>query len=227
MIASRTEPSSVMYLSVDMVRSKQLKTAYMRRRESWLPLFRDLFETFPLIFVGKVAQRFLKEDEVPEYRVWKTLGDEIVFYAPVQEARARVLLLAAFHDAIVQFDGRNKEMGGYGVKGCGWTVVLDGVNETIEIPEMASTNGAAYEDVIGPDVDFGFVLSKHGRDRQTVIDQGMAGLVDEFGETIGLTTIAHDTIDTPFRIESVASTFLLAERGPRPANAADSPVPPE
>ena len=205
-----TEPTSVMYLSVDMVRSKQLKTAYMRRRESWLPVFRDLFETFPLIFVGKVAQRFLDEDEVPEYRVWKTLGDEIVFYAPVQDGRARTLLLAAFHDAIVQFDGRNKDMGGYGVKGCGWTVVLDGVNETIEIPEMASTDGAAYEDVIGPDVDFGFVLSKHGRDGQTVIDVGLAELVETHGAAVALRPTPHEQVETPFRMESTAQTFLLA-----------------
>src|SRR3546814_3115969 len=61
--------AAVMFLSVDLVRSKQLKTAYMRRRESWLPLFRDLFETFPLIFVGRVAQRFESQEDVADYRV--------------------------------------------------------------------------------------------------------------------------------------------------------------
>jgi hypothetical protein len=210
MTASPGPPSSVMYLSVDMVRSKQLKTAYMRRRESWLPLFRDLFETFPLIFVGRVALRFDDEAEVPEYRVWKTLGDEIVFSAPVPDGWARILLLAAFHDAVVQFDGRNKSMGGYGVKGCAWNVVLDGVNETIAIPEMASSDGAAYEDVIGPDVDFGFVLSKHGRDGQTVIDAGLAGVIEVYGRAAGLGVVEHDRVETPFRIESTANTFLLA-----------------
>lgn len=206
------DPSSVMFLSVDLVRSKQLKTAYIQRRESWLPLFRELFETFPLIFVGRVAMRFDVEAEVPEYRVWKTLGDEIVFSTPEPDGRARALLLAAFHDAIVQFDGRNKAMGGYGVKGCAWNVALDGVNETIAIPEMASGDGDAYEDVIGPDVDFGFVLSKHGRDGQTVIDMDLARLVDAHGAASGLRTVEHDRFETPFRIEATASTFLLATR---------------
>ena len=204
------DPSSVMFMSVDMVRSKQLKTAYMRRQESWLPLFRELFETFPLIFVGRIALRFDDEAGVPDYRVWKTLGDEIVFSTPEPDGRARTLLLAAFHDAIVQFDLRNKAQGGYGVKGCAWNVVLDGVNETIEIPEMASSDGNAYEDVIGPDVDFGFVLSKHGRDGQTVVDAGLAGMVGTFGADAGLRTVEHDLVDTPFRLESTASTFLLA-----------------
>jgi hypothetical protein len=90
--------------------------------------------------------------------------------------------------------------------------VLDGVNETIEIPEMASAGGAAYEDVIGPDVDFGFVLSKHGRDGQTVIDAGLAELVDQLGEVADLRTVEHDLVDTPFRLESTASTYLLANR---------------
>jgi hypothetical protein len=202
-------PSSVMYLSVDMVSSKKLKTAYMQRNESWLPLFRDLFETFPLVFVGRVALRFDDEHEIPDYSVWKTLGDEIVFYAPVPDGRSRVLLLAAFHDAVEQFDARNRQMGGYGVKGCAWNVVLDGLNETIEIPEMGSAGGAAYTDVIGPDVDFGFVLSKHGRGGRTVVDQGLAGLVGRLGGPIGLGTIEHDRVDTPFRLESAANTFLL------------------
>lgn len=212
MIDRVADPSSVMFLSVDMVRSKQLKTAYMQRRESWLPLFRELFETFPLIFVGRIAMRFDDEAEVPEYRVWKTLGDEIVFSTPERDGKARTLLLAAFHDAIVQFDDRNKAMGGYGVKGCAWNVVLDGVNETIAIPEMASSDGAAYEDVIGPDVDFGFVLSKHGRDGQTVIDLGLAGLVDAHGAAASLAIVEHDRFETPFRVEATASTFLLAAR---------------
>ena len=203
------DPPSVMFMSVDMVSSKQLKTAYMQRQESWLPLFRELFEAFPLIFVGRIALRFDDEAGVPVYRVWKTLGDEIVFSTPEPDGRARTLLLAAFHDAIVQFDRRNKAQGGYGVKGCAWNVVLDGVNETIEIPEMASSGGDAYEDVIGPDVDFGFVLSKHGRDGQTVVDAGLAGMVGTFGADAGLRTVEHDLVDTPFRLESTANTFLL------------------
>jgi len=209
MINQSNAPPSVMFMSVDMVRSKQLKTTYMQRHESWLPLFRELFETFPLVLVGRVALRFDDEDQVPEYQVWKTLGDEIVFSTPESDGRSRTLLLAAFHDAIVQFDRRNKAMGGYGVKGCAWNVVLDGVNETIEIPEMASSDGDAYEDVIGPDVDFGFVLSKHGRDGQTVVDAGLAGMVAAHGQAANLRTVEHESFDTPFRLESTASTFLL------------------
>lgn len=204
---------AVMFLSVDLVRSKQLKTAYMRRRESWLPLFRDLFETFPLIFVGRVALRFDAQDAVPDYRVWKTLGDEIVFCTHESDGRSRALLLAAFHDAVVQFDLRNKAKGGYGVKGCAWNVVLDGMNETIAIPEMASTDGAGYEDIIGPDVDFGFVLAKHGRDGHTIVDAALAALVETFGTDLELRADAHDCVETPFRLEDRADTFRLAPRG--------------
>lgn len=202
----------VIFLSVDLVRSKQLKTAYMRRRESWLPLFRDLFETFPLIFVGRVAMRFDEQEAVPDYRVWKTLGDEIVFSTHERNGKARALLLAAFHDAVVQFDIRNKRQGGYGVKGCAWNVVLDGMNETIAIPEMASTGGEGYEDIIGPDVDFGFVLAKHGRDGHTIVDSALATLVETFGDDLALRADAHDCVETPFRLEDKADTFRLAPR---------------
>lgn len=205
-------PPAVMFLSVDLVRSKQLKTAYMRRRESWLPLFRDLFETFPLLFVGRVALRFDDHDGVPDYRVWKTLGDEIVFSTAEVDGKSKALLLASFHDAVVQFDERNKRMGGYGAKGCAWNVVLDGMNETIAIPEMASLGGDGYEDIIGPDVDFGFVLAKHGRDGHTVIDAALASLVQANQEELALRAEAHDCVETPFRLQDTAETFRLAAR---------------
>ena len=143
-------PSSVTFLSVDIVRSKQLKTVYIQRQQSWLPLFRDLFVTFPLILVGKVALRFYEQHSVPEYRFWKTLGDEIVFSTLERDGKARALLLAAFHDAVTQFDERNKAMGGFGVKGCARNVMLDGQNETIAIPEMAATDGAG---LAAPQID--------------------------------------------------------------------------
>lgn len=207
--APPTSPT-VMFLSVDMVRSKELKTAYIRRRESWLPLFRDLFETFPLVLIGKVALRFADDEHIPEYRVWKTLGDEIVFSTPERDGKARTLLLGAFHDAVAQFDGRNKEMGGYGIKGCAWNVVLDGLNETIAIPEMASADGAAYEDIIGPDVDFGFVIAKHGSGGQTIVDADLGRLIDAFGGGCGLQVVAHTCIDTPFRVEGQSSIYRLS-----------------
>lgn len=210
MTVRTADSASVMFLSVDMVRSKQLKTAYMRRRESWLPLFRELFETFPLMFVGRIALRFEDHERIPQYRVWKTLGDEIVFSTTEHDGATRIRLLAAFHDAVVQFDQRNKEMGGYGVKGCAWHVALDGLNSTIEIPEMAGAGGDGYEDIIGPDVDFGFVLSKHGRDGRTILDADLARLVDRFGGEIEVCAVAHDCVETPFRIEATADTFWLA-----------------
>ncbi len=203
-------PSSVTFLSVDIVRSKQLKTVYIQRQQSWLPLFRDLFVTFPLILVGKVALRFDEQHSVPEYRVWKTLGEEIVFSTLERDGKARALLLAAFHDAVTQFDERNNAMGGFGVKGCAWNVMLDGQNETIAIPEMAATDGAGYEDVIGPDVDFGFVLSKHGRDGRTIIDAALARLVEAHSAETALGVLAHEHLETPFRVETTAPTFWLA-----------------
>jgi len=212
MMERANAPPSVTFLSVDIVRSKQLKTVYIQRQQSWLPLFRDLFVTFPLILVGKVAFRFDDQHTIPEYRVWKTLGDEIVFSTLERDGKARALLLAAFHDAVRQFDERNKTMGGFGVKGCAWNVVLDGLNETIAIPEMAATDGVGYEDVIGPDVDFGFVLSKHGRDGRTIVDAALARLVEMHSADTALGALAHEHLETPFRAETTAPTFWLEHR---------------
>ena len=76
---------------------------------------------------------------------------------------------------------------------------------------MASTDGAYYEDIIGPDVDFGFVIAKHGRDGQTIVDTDLGQLIDTFGAACGLTAITHTCINTPFRVEPQSMIFRLTD----------------
>jgi hypothetical protein len=201
--------SSVVFLSVDIVQSKRLKTEHTLAARSWLPIFRDLFTSFPLIFVGRVAGRFIDAPRVPEYRVWKVLGDEIIFASSEPEDAGRAALLAAFHDAVVAYDARNRELGGYGVKGCAWSVTLDGVNETIAIPEMASSADTAYEDVIGPDVDFGFAMARHGRAGRTILDQALAQVLNAHAAELGLGAVEHERIETPYRSDAVVTTYMV------------------
>src|SRR3546814_11899123 len=94
---------------------------------------------------------------------------------------------------------------------------------------MASSGNESYEDIIGPDVDFGFVLAKHGRDGHTIVAAGLASLVGTFGDDLLLRADPHDSVDTPFRLEDRADTFRLAARPtcrrptPAPAEPAASP----
>src|SRR3546814_20263522 len=79
---------------------------------------------------------------------------------------------------------------------------------------MASSGNESYEDIIGPDVDFGFVLAKHGRDGHTIVDAGLASLVGTFGDDLLLRADPHESVETPFRLEDRADTFRLAARRP-------------
>src|SRR3546814_20392328 len=109
-------------------------------------------------------------------------------------------------------------MGGYGVKGCAWNVVLDGLNETIAIPEMASSGNESYEDIIGPDVDFGFVLAKHGRDGHTIVDAGLAHLVGTFGDDPLLRADPHESVEPPVRLEERAAKHRTDARRTAPTH---------
>src|SRR3546814_16573720 len=90
---------------------------------------------------------------------------------------------------------------------------------------MASSGNESYEDIIGPDVDFGFVLAKHGRDGHTIVDAGLASLVGTFGDDLLLRADPHESVETPFPLENLPATFRLAALPPllRPTPAPGKP----
>lgn len=207
-----TSQATRLFLSIDIVHSKRVKAEMVRRGQSWLPLFRDLFESFPLILIGRMAQRFTDRLSLPPCAMWKALGDEIIFEATTAKSRERVILVAGFHDAIAQFDGRNREQGGHGVKGCCWEVPIDRRNEVITIPEMAGSGTGVYEDVIGPDMDIGFVMAKSASGGQTIVGASLAQRMNRFANVTGLTATARESFLDPSDETRRIHTFLLAER---------------
>ncbi|MFN9728857.1 MAG: hypothetical protein ACK59M_00140 [Pseudomonadota bacterium] len=153
-----------LFMSADVVGSTAYKTAAIDAdgRALWLEAFDTLFRELPLIFIGQVAAAGIDYDHVPRCGVWKVLGDEIIFIGmPANRIEAELLSLA-FIRTVAAYDRRIAGRTPLRIRGACWAAELGDRNRIVEIPEMfGGSDGRAYEDFLGPDVDIGFRLSPH------------------------------------------------------------------
>lgn len=166
-----------MFLSADVVGSTEFKGANVGAdgEAAWLEAFETLFRELPLIFVGKVAEYFALEDDVPHSGVWKVMGDEVVFAAMPQSLAHAQLIAAAFSDAVHRYDARVAARWPLRIRGCCWGAEIGRRNIVVEIPEMlGASEDRPFLDYLGPDIDIGFRLSGHSRPGEVILSPNLA-----------------------------------------------------
>lgn len=181
--------SVVLFLSVDVVGSTNFKTAYEAANGStgWIAAFEAFFAEFPLVFLGNLALASKEQDELAEARVWKVLGDEVVFAVYPNGPGDALAVVLAFYRTVIQFDARFFERWPLRVRGCAWGARLDTRNRHIVIPEMQpQMDGQPFDDYLGPDVDIGFRLSGCAGRGQVVISSNLAESLARLGALDGL-----------------------------------------
>ena len=177
LLATSEQRPLVMLLSADVVGSTAFKavTVGADGQALWLEAFETLFRELPLIFIGKLAQYFIEEDDLPQSGVWKVMGDEVVFAVVPRTLVQAQLVTAAFSDAVASYDQRIAERWPLRIRGCCWGAEIGGRNRAIEIPEMfGGSGGRPYVDFLGPDIDIGFRLSGHSRPGELILSPNLA-----------------------------------------------------
>ncbi|GEM_PF-623389 len=176
----------VMFLSADVVGSTAFKagTVGADGQALWLEAFETLFRELPLIFIGKLAQHFFDEDEVPHSGVWKVMGDEIVFAVLPHSVSHAQRVTAAFAEAVVSYDQRIAQNWPLRIRGCCWGAEIGERNRAIEIPEMlGASEERPFLDFLGPDIDIGFRLSAYSRPGGLIVTpnlvEAFAGSADQ------------------------------------------------
>lgn len=166
----------VMFLSADVVGSTAFKASTIGAdgQALWLEAFETLFRELPLIFIGKLAEHFFDEDDLPQGGVWKVMGDEVVFAVLPETVGHAQRVAAAFGDAVAQYDQRIAQRWPLRIRGCCWGAEMGARNRAIEIPEMFGGSKRPYVDFLGPDVDIGFRLSGHSRPGELILSPNLA-----------------------------------------------------
>jgi hypothetical protein len=163
-------------LSADIVGATAYKSDRVGRESggaaAWLAPFNSFFRDLPLVFMGKLAQAFFDADRIPEVAVWRVAGDEVVFIGEPISRMEALMLVEAFGNLTADFHGRLGKGWGLGLRGCAWLAPLGMANVEIEVPEISMGGSGAtepYREYLGPDVDSGFRLSKHGHPGEMIL----------------------------------------------------------
>ena len=153
-----------LFMSVDMVGSTDFKARLTGKgSDSWLKFFQDFFCNFPLMIAGQIGFEFLDDESTPAIRIWKAMGDEVLFVAtPATPAEMTSILIAVLRTMRIYEDRYMTDLP-LRLKGTAWLADFDGHNIEIEIPELSSGDASAYQDFIGPDIDVGFRVTKFAR----------------------------------------------------------------
>lgn len=169
-----------LFLSVDLAGS----TAFKNKQENpidWVPKFKDFYSSFSDTFSAKYeAFCSTHTDKCEDFRselpkLWKTVGDEVIFVNRVTSAAQALAYVHAFTQAMDAYSKKLKSdtsTDSLDVKGNGWLASFPYPNQTItirdpnddlvteEIEKKADEEPHQYE-FLGSGIDSGFRISKN------------------------------------------------------------------
>ncbi len=196
-------------MSVDLVGSTAFKAKHGERREEnepypiWLNRTKSFYRQFPHIlathfdeFSGVIAHSDEFKDRTP--KVWKTVGDEIIFCIRVTCLEHLACCVRAFMKALSTYgdliNGQENELD---VKGCAWIASFPAPNATVvsasrfaldeiknsvggqldeEDETKADINPGEY-DFLGKQIDTGFRISKFAQSHELAVSIDLAWLL--------------------------------------------------
>jgi hypothetical protein len=180
-------PKLKLFMSVDIVGSTHFKQKERKGpSQSWLNLFISFFTEFPGLLNSEIVGL---DSSLPPVRLWKALGDELIFTVELKKRASAVCYIKALISALQKavhhwhtdpVEPARRELH---LKGAAWLVGFPVGN--VEIPLVSSSTkedeGAGTcndnRDYIGPLVDMGFRLKEYASSRRLVISADLAYLM--------------------------------------------------
>ncbi len=181
-----------LFLSVDLTGSTAFKNKQKNPRD-WLPHFEDFYSNFKDSFTAKFAgicsenQNQCKEFQSATPKLWKTIGDELIFVNRVDSCAQIITLVSAFRDAMDSYSTKIKDLG-LDLKGNGWLASFPYPNQTVmvhfEQPEIiteaiekqADETPHTFE-FLGSGIDSGFRIAKNSATNLFTISPSLAKII--------------------------------------------------
>ena len=174
-----TRPKLKLFLSVDIVGSTELKhQGGNAKAQPWLSFFFAFFANFPTLFSEALAEQ-CQLGRVLEAKLWKSLGDELIFTAELKSRHDAGAYLRAFRLALLKAVENwkvTKDNSNLLLKGTAWIAGFPVGNAEIPL-ESSSTADTDGRDYIGPHVDAGFRLKEHSTPRKLIVSADLAYLL--------------------------------------------------
>lgn len=191
-------PKLKLFMSVDIVGSTHFKQRDTKGpNQNWLGLFISFFTEFPSLIKAEIANLDPKLDQV---RLWKSLGDELIFTIELKSRASAAVYVKALSQALRKAarnwhtDPLRPDRKELHLKGAAWLVGFPVGN--VEIPLFGSSQAALDDgsapvlsddrDYIGPLVDMGFRLKEHASSRKLALSADLAYLMLASGIGAGI-----------------------------------------
>lgn len=154
-------PKLLLFISIDVVGSTAYKNSTSEDRSEahpWLPVLYYFFSEFPAIFAEKNDNNKASIEPIGFSRpkVWKYLGDEIVFVIELTHCSHLNFYLGNVIEAMDSFVSTRFKDKKLGLKGAAWIAGFPVANVEIEIKD----NDRTIFDYLGRSMDAGFRLSR-------------------------------------------------------------------
>ncbi|EMJ98310.1 hypothetical protein LEP1GSC193_1255 [Leptospira alstonii serovar Pingchang str. 80-412] len=155
----------ILFLSVDIVGSTEYKNK-AQSQNHWLRFFTTFYEEFPITFLNQIEANssLFQNLKLPLQKLWKSLGDELIFECEIKKHQEVQYLVKAFSQAVFNYSYNIKDKN-LSLKGCAWIAGFPVINAMI----TSDSNGNETKDYIGPQIDIGFRISKFATELKFVI----------------------------------------------------------
>lgn len=182
-----------LFLSVDLSGSTAFKNKQTNPR-AWVPKFEEFYSEFKGIFAARFAAvcksntNLCKDFEVEIPKLWKTVGDELIFVNRVDSYAQVITYVSAFRDAMDTYATQKLKNDDLDVKGNGWLASFPYPNQTInvhykpsemvteEIEKKADESPHSYE-FLGSGIDSGFRIAKNSTPSFFTISPSLARII--------------------------------------------------
>ena len=164
-----------LFQSVDLVGSTAYKNRASGEVQPWLKVFYEFFRDFPILLGKKYEGSNL---ETP--RLWKTLGDEIVFVVELKMQIDAAEHLRRFRDALRAYrDTLHQADRLLDLKGTAWVAGFPVGNSIVYLPGGGGSCEDEVEDFIGPSMDIGFRLKDVASPRRIAVSLELAHVLSK------------------------------------------------
>lgn len=174
-------PKLKLFLSVDVVGSTEYKQERDHKRaQHWLSFFVNFYASFPTLVKAALESEKARPSSLP--RLWKALGDELVFTVELRRREEASMHVRAFRqalcDAVRNWRRDSRQKHDLLIKGTAWLAGFPVGNA--EIPLQSTDKDKDDEvgrDYIGPQVDAGFRLKDHATSGKLILSADLALLM--------------------------------------------------
>lgn len=225
--AERFQPAEYrvrLFLSVDLSGSTAFKNSSAGQNLNsgaaprWVNIFQQFYKDFPAFFSGEFQKQKtanVGDDGCP--KLWKAVGDELVFCGKISNQKACITALNSFVSALHRYRKRLiDEDIELNVKGAGWLAAFPEPNRTVQLQLHSddlellsasealelSADQAPYDfDFLGKAIDTGFRVAQSAKPERFVLSVQLARLLASADPELGFNH--RIWLDRPLKLKGV------------------------